>query len=834
MKSSVSHQSSIHNNNNLKDTISFDKSTDRFTSNIGGMAGSGIGHGFHNISNPCEDTFLADADSKYLDSQLIIQCETHKSQAVFYSNQQQKYKCFKCLLQEQDLIYIDKKFKKEMEEYERIKRLAAEAIQSNIPKMSGMKIWKNSIRQIIMDVRSMFQRWVDTFTNQLINSLKDIEASKDLKDFTGEDRRLNQQLEGLRDKYVSIMKIFTLISNTSAEQKPHIIEQHRNQTKSLEAEIKKQDAFIVKQAARMKEAQIKTVAIDGLQLKLGQKYIAHFEKKLNHREKNGIKAGNQSIVSTNPISVMSKMDNNIGSATSTKSVAQPQFKSQNTVQNQTAPQSMKSMQTISQMPQIESSSRQNTVVQHSQHQGSQSQRSNTIKSSQTSSQRLTDSQSQHSQGQKTIVSQQTQRHTTVHQQQQPMHQTSSQMKHQPAQNLQDTLNLDVSEIRPQNHGNSHSNPLGVDPSLSLIPEMMEFSSTQKTMTHSQITRNKNYYEEEKGQNQNQKNSGYSQSQSLSNIDQSSISYRYRHKNQNSIYFLRSRSNEIYLLDFKVQKFVKEQIKSLTMIPTGFGSVQVTNGNIYLFGGQSQDKQVSKSCWEIDTNLNMIEKATMKTGRYNLAVTLMFDKFIFAIGGNTLKGTVTETVEVYDSSINTWYPVAPLQKERSNTTACVLAQRYIYVFPGQSSNSWSTIEFLDIGHSIDAKELKRAKWNLVNISNPDFNVTFAYGSVQISQTEILVFGGSKQNSFLLDTNVIQNMLKAKKDLKKQQNETPNILTTLKNSPLCIDAWFGYESDFMARIYGNYLYAIDQHAGNLHVYSLKDKQWNYSSLKELGLN
>ena len=60
------------------------------------------------------------------------------------------------------------------------------------------------------------------------------------------------------------------------------------------------------------------------------------------------------------------------------------------------------------------------------------------------------------------------------------------------------------------------------------------------------------------------------------------------------------------------------------------------GYIYLFGGQSQDKQISKSCWEIDPNMNMIEKASMKVGRYSAAITLMFDKFIFAIGGNTGK------------------------------------------------------------------------------------------------------------------------------------------------------------------------------------------------------
>lgn len=78
-----------------------------------------------------------------------------------------------------------------------------------------------------------------------------------------------------------------------------------------------------------------------------------------------------------------------------------------------------------------------------------------------------------------------------------------------------------------------------------------------------------------------------------------------------------------------------------------------------------------------------------------------------------------------------------------------------------------------------------------------------------------------------------MLKSKKDLKKTNNqESQSILTTMQG-PLCTEGYFGYESDFIARIYGNYLYALDEHSFNLHVYSIKDKQWNFSSLQDLGI-
>lgn len=58
------------------------------------------------------------------------------------------------------------------------------------------------------------------------------------------------------------------------------------------------------------------------------------------------------------------------------------------------------------------------------------------------------------------------------------------------------------------------------------------------------------------------------------MDSSTISYKYRHKNQNSIYYLKPRSNEIWLLDFKVQGFVKEFIRSSSPLPLSFSSIQL--------------------------------------------------------------------------------------------------------------------------------------------------------------------------------------------------------------------------------------------------------------------
>lgn len=45
-------------------------------------------------------------------------CDTHKAPAVFFSNKEERYVCFKCLVSSEKLLYIDKSYKAEMEYFE--------------------------------------------------------------------------------------------------------------------------------------------------------------------------------------------------------------------------------------------------------------------------------------------------------------------------------------------------------------------------------------------------------------------------------------------------------------------------------------------------------------------------------------------------------------------------------------------------------------------------------------------------------------------------------------------------------------------------------------------
>lgn len=91
-------------------------------------------------------------DQKGSDSIKML-CKEHQEPAVFYSQQQACYFCFKCLVTSGQLLYIDQSYKHEMEDFERIRDLTAEAVTSNIQNTTIIKNWKAKIRESLMLIR---------------------------------------------------------------------------------------------------------------------------------------------------------------------------------------------------------------------------------------------------------------------------------------------------------------------------------------------------------------------------------------------------------------------------------------------------------------------------------------------------------------------------------------------------------------------------------------------------------------------------------------------------------------------------------------------------------
>lgn len=99
-----------------------------------------------------EETFLADCD-KVVDSTLAINCEDHNRPAVFFSQKSKAWKCFLCMLNQEGLVYVDKQYKNDMEEYESIKKMTHRIVTENSGFGTLIQNWKCGIREILVDVK---------------------------------------------------------------------------------------------------------------------------------------------------------------------------------------------------------------------------------------------------------------------------------------------------------------------------------------------------------------------------------------------------------------------------------------------------------------------------------------------------------------------------------------------------------------------------------------------------------------------------------------------------------------------------------------------------------
>lgn len=114
------------------------------------------------------------------------------------------------------LLYIDQSYVHEMEDFERIKNLTAEAVKSNIQNTTIIKSWKAKVRASLMEIRDQFNKYIEQFIELFGEKFKDVEFSKDLLEFRGEDKKLSQMVEDLQKKYVEILGIFNNISSKTA------------------------------------------------------------------------------------------------------------------------------------------------------------------------------------------------------------------------------------------------------------------------------------------------------------------------------------------------------------------------------------------------------------------------------------------------------------------------------------------------------------------------------------------------------------------------------------------------------------------------------------------
>ena len=138
-------------------------------------------------------------------------CDRHKAPAAFFSQKEDRYVCFKCLVSSEQLLYIDKSYKLEMEEFEKIKTMTMDSIKSNIKNTTIVQKWKRDIRECLIRVRTRYVTMIDKFIYEFSQTFNNPD-SQNAKIFNEEDKKLKSQVDELHDKYIEIAKIFNNIS----------------------------------------------------------------------------------------------------------------------------------------------------------------------------------------------------------------------------------------------------------------------------------------------------------------------------------------------------------------------------------------------------------------------------------------------------------------------------------------------------------------------------------------------------------------------------------------------------------------------------------------------
>ena len=91
-------------------------------------------------------------------------CPIHGCGLNFFSSKEQGFKCLSCLINKEDVQYIDKSYIASMEKFNEVKELTSKAIRDNDGARSEIAVWKDDIRNMIVRVKDKLITFIDEYT----------------------------------------------------------------------------------------------------------------------------------------------------------------------------------------------------------------------------------------------------------------------------------------------------------------------------------------------------------------------------------------------------------------------------------------------------------------------------------------------------------------------------------------------------------------------------------------------------------------------------------------------------------------------------------------------
>ncbi len=263
---------------------------------------------------------------------------------------------------------------------------------------------------------------------------------------------------------------------------------------------------------------------------------------------------------------------------------------------------------------------------------------------------------------------------------------------------------------------------------------------------------------------------------------------------------KSRMTEYHCVSKSLTSF---ELEGFTM-PHNFGILEIDE-KLYIIGGQRKElsgiNKYLNTVYLLDPAArSCVSKCGMKERRMCLSVSALMGKHIFVVGGFR-NGHLLKSCERYELAEDSWVYIPPLSSAKSNCGVCTFDERLLFAFAGYVyRRDVADIEFLDLLElggtekwTVLAPTL-RGHWE--GMQNP--------GSLQISNADILVFGGVHRGTMLRKSFVYGVEEKSVREA----------------SDLCVDDIF---LDCYSRLVYGRVHTFSCRNPSMQIYGLKSRRW-----------
>jgi len=260
---------------------------------------------------------------------------------------------------------------------------------------------------------------------------------------------------------------------------------------------------------------------------------------------------------------------------------------------------------------------------------------------------------------------------------------------------------------------------------------------------------------------------------------------------------------------KVEKICINELKDLQ----NFSSISIGR-QIFISGGENAYQVATNQAILLSLKTaKPIIKSPMREARCCHSLALVCKNYIYALGGCRLGKYGREYlkgVEKYNFSKNTWVYSISLSERKSNISTIVFNDRFIYCFGGYRNEGidiWlNTIEFIDI---LD----EYSGWKIIKGIN--FKKLYECGITQISNREILLFGGCAERFVWQDNSSIFNHYKPFSMVQNEKKmKQPGKFSLTR----------------VVKLNGK-VFALDEDMRDVHIYNNAFRRWFLAPIAEL---